>query len=57
MTPVVIASNGLGVPVTPVEADAPTAVVADNGLGIPIVIAEKNGVPMVVTGLPEPEEE
>lgn len=57
MIPVVIAANGLGVPVTPVEGNAPAAVVAANGMGIPIVIAEKNGAPMVVTGLPEPEED
>lgn len=55
--PVVIAENGFGMPVIPVEANAPPAVVAANGLGIPIVIVEKNGTPLVIEGLPEPEEE
>lgn len=50
--PVVIAANGLGIPVIPVEANAPPAIVATNGLGIPIVIVEKNGAPMIVQGLP-----
>ena len=57
MIPVVIAANGLGAPVIPVEADAPSAVVASNGQGTPIVLVEANGTPMVVTGLPEPEPE
>lgn len=55
--PVVIAANGLGAPVVPVQANAPTAVVAANGLGTPIVIVEANGVPLVISGLPEPEPE
>ena len=55
--PVVIAENGLGLPVIPVEANAPSAVVAENGLGIPIVLTEKNGIPLVIEGLPEPEPE
>jgi hypothetical protein len=57
MIPVVIAENGLGIPVIPVEANAPAAVVAENGLGIPIVIVEKNGAPMIVSGLPDEEPE
>ena len=55
--PVVIAENGLGIPVIPVEENAPSAVIAENGLGAPIVLVEKNGTPMIITGLPEPEEE
>lgn len=55
--PVVIAENGLGIPVIPVEKNAPTAIIAENGLGAPIVLVEKNGTPMIISGLPEPEEE
>lgn len=55
--PVVIAANGLGVPVIVVEANAPLATVAANGLGMPIVLVEENGTPLIVQGLPEPEEE
>lgn len=55
--PVVIAENGLGVPVIAVDANAPAAQVAQNGLGIPIVLVEANGTPLVISGLPEPEEE
>jgi len=49
MIPVVIASNGLGIPVinTP---NARPAQVASNGLGIPIVIVTANGEPMNVSG-------
>lgn len=54
--PVVVASNGFGTPVTPVEANAPAAIVATNGQGMPIVITETNGLPLIVSGLPEPEE-
>ena len=50
--PVVIATNGLGIPVIPVEANAPPAIIATNGHGIPIVLVEKNGTPMIVQGLP-----
>ena len=57
MIPVVITENGLGLPVMPVDSGAPAAVVATNGLGTPIVIVEKNGTPLAVSGLPEPEEE
>lgn len=55
--PVVIATNGLGAPVIPVEKDAPPAIVAENGMGAPIVLVEKNGTPLVIEGLPEPEPE
>jgi hypothetical protein len=51
--PVVIASNGLGIPVKPVTANAPTMKVATNGLGAPIVISEK-GVPFIVNGYTPP---
>lgn len=55
--PVVVAENGSGIPVIPVDANAPAAVVASNGLGIPIVLVEANGTPLVISGLPEPEPE
>lgn len=48
--PVVIAQNGRGVAVKPVEANAPCAVVAANGLGTPVVISD-SGTPMIVDGL------
>ncbi len=57
MIPVVIAENGLGIPVIAVEANAPAAIVAENGLGVAIVLVEKNGVPLIISGLPEPEPE
>jgi len=50
--PVVIAANGFGIPVIPVEENAPAATVATNGLGTPIVIVEENGIPLIVEGLP-----
>ncbi|MGN7962176.1 hypothetical protein [Brucella sp. 22210] len=55
--PFVIAANGLGIPVIPVEKNAPAAIIAENGLGIPVVIVEKNGAPFIISGLPEPEPE
>lgn len=56
--PVVIAENGLGIPVKPVEANAPVLTIADNGFGAPIVIIDL-GAPFIVEGYvpPEPEEE
>lgn len=54
--PVVIAQNGRGVAVKPVEAHAPCAVVAANGLGTPVVISD-SGTPMIVDGLEEEEDE
>lgn len=56
--PVVIADNGLGFPVRPVEANAPVLTIADNGFGAPIVISD-NGAPFIVEGYtpPEPEED
>ena len=48
--PVVIATNGLGTPVRPVEKNAPVMTVADNGFGIPIVISDL-GAPFIVSGL------
>lgn len=53
--PVVIATNGLGLPVKAVDADAPTLTVAANGMGVPIVLSDI-GAPFVVEGL-EPDEE
>lgn len=48
-TPVVIASNGLGMPVKQVESGAPVMTVAANGLGTPIVLSDR-GAPFVVEG-------
>ncbi|MDK8874418.1 hypothetical protein [Paracoccus sp. SSJ] len=53
--PAVIADNGLGMPVRPVERNAPGMQIAENGLGVPIVISDL-GAPFIVIGLPEPEE-
>lgn len=44
----IVAKNGI--PVIPVESDAPLMTVVENGFGIPIVIVEKFGVPFVVQG-------
>lgn len=54
--PVVIAENGFGIPVRPVEANAPPMQVADNGLGTPIVISDL-GTPFIVNGYVPPEED
>lgn len=54
--PVVIAENGQGFPVNPVEADAPLLTIAENGLGAPIVISEL-GAPFIVQGYEPPEPE
>lgn len=51
--PVVIAENGFGIPINPVESNAPSMQVATNGRGVPIVISE-NGAPFIVQGLPVP---
>lgn len=54
--PVVIAANGLGTPVKPVDADAPVMTIAENGLGAPIVISD-TGTPFIVEGYTPPEPE
>lgn len=46
--PVVISTNGFGVPVVPVTANAPKMTVASNGLGFPVILVEKNAPPFVV---------
>lgn len=51
--PVVIAENGLGIPVRPVEKNAPSMQISDNGLGTPIVISDL-GTPFIVNGLAPP---
>lgn len=51
--PVVIAENGKGVPVRPVEDNAPVMTVAENGFGSPIVISDL-GAPFVVEGIAPP---
>lgn len=48
--PVVVASNGLGLPVRQVDGGAQVMQVATNGLGVPIVLSSL-GVPFVVRGL------
>lgn len=48
--PVVIASNGIGIPVLPVDGNAPLMTIAENDIGTPIVISE-NGAPFVIEGL------
>ena len=48
--PVVIATNGYGMAVRPVDSGAPVLTVAENGFGMPIVISDL-GVPFVVEGL------
>lgn len=47
--PVVIAENGLGMPVRAVESGAPVLQVAENGFGIPIVLSDL-GAPFIVLG-------
>ena len=54
--PVVIAENGFGTPVRPVEANAPVMTIADNGFGAPIVISDL-GAPFIVEGYTPPEPE
>lgn len=51
--PVVIAANGMGIPVIPVQQNAPLATVATNGLGTPIVLVEDSGHPLIIEGLPQ----
>lgn len=51
--PVVIAENGLGLPVMHAD-DAPRALIAGNGLGVPIVMVHENGVPMNIDAGPGP---
>ena len=48
--PVVVASNGIGLPVRQVEGNAPVMQVAANGFGLPIVLTPL-GAPFVVQGL------
>lgn len=47
--PVVIADNGMGMPVRPVSKNAPVMTVALNGMGAPIVLSEE-GAPFIVQG-------
>lgn len=47
--PVVIATNGRGIPVKQVEKNAPVMEVAKSGLGMPIVLSDR-GIPAVVKG-------
>lgn len=47
--PVVISTNGYGMAVKAVTANAPTMTVATNGYGTPIVLSE-NGAPFIVEG-------
>jgi hypothetical protein len=45
--PVVIVENGIGIPVKPVDGNAPVMTVAENGLGLPVTISD-NGAPFVL---------
>ncbi len=47
--PVVISENGIGIPVNPVDGDAPLMTVAENGFGTPITLSPR-GAPMIVEG-------
>lgn len=47
--PVVIATNGIGLPVTPVESNAPAMTIAANGFGTPIVLTD-NAAPFIIDG-------
>lgn len=53
--PVVITENAT--PFVSVESGAPLATVATSGLGIPITLVEEGAPPLVIEGLPDPEEE
>lgn len=53
--PVVIAENGKGFPVRPVESGYPLMTIATNGLGASIVISDL-GAPFVVQGYEPPVE-
>ena len=48
--PVVISTNGFGVPVCPVDEGAPVIEVVSSGFGVPIIISDK-GYPFIVLGL------
>lgn len=51
--PVVIAANGYGMAVRPVDSGAPVLTVAENGFGMPIIISDL-GAPFVVEGYSPP---
>src|SRR5690606_41550417 len=53
MIPAVIATNGLGMPVRPVDKNAPSMVISPNGLGIPVVVSDL-GIPYIISGLTPP---
>jgi hypothetical protein len=53
--PVVIVESGAA-PFVAVEAGAPLATVSLTGFGTPITLVEANAPPLVVEGLPDPEE-
>jgi len=46
--PVVVSTNGRGVPVISVTKNAPKLTVASNGKGFPIILVTKNAPPFVV---------
>ena len=48
--------TGLGIPVRPVDANAPSMTIAANGIGAPIVISDL-GTPFIVNGYVPPEED
>lgn len=60
--PVVIATNGLGVPVIDVTGEDPPrrkatpVTLAENGRGLPVVLVGANGLPVTFAPALEPEE-
>jgi hypothetical protein len=51
--PVVIATNGIGIPVTESDSDFATPVeIADNGMGTPVVLVDSGGAPIKGGGVP-----
>lgn len=52
--PAVISSNGYGLPIRPVLANAPVMTLSSNGFGTPIVISD-NGAPFILQGY-DPED-
>lgn len=49
--PVVIATNGKGIPVQSVAANAPLLTVATNGKGVPVVIVTSKAPAFIIQGV------
>ena len=54
--PIAVTITSNGIPVTPVESNAPSMIVAENGISVTIT---DNGAPFIIEGYvpPEPEPE